>query len=66
MNKDHNTFKIGLWGALIGAGAAAAAISLRDEKNRKKVSKFLHDVKKRLGEKADEIQETGENKGGEH
>jgi hypothetical protein len=41
-----NPVAVGLAGAVVGAAAAAGAIVLADEKNRKKLEKVLGDLKK--------------------
>ncbi len=44
--KEINPIAVGLTGALIGAGvAAAAAVALKDKKNQQKVKQVLHKVK---------------------
>lgn len=44
--KGLNPLATGVAGAIIGAAAAAAAIALSDEKNRKKVEKVLGSLQK--------------------
>lgn len=44
--KGVNPLATGVAGAMIGAAAAAAAIFLSDEKNRKKAEKVLGDLQK--------------------
>lgn len=43
--KGVNPVAVGLAGAVVGAAAAAGAIVLADEKNRKKFEKILGDLK---------------------
>ena len=43
---QKNSAMAGLTGAVIGAAAAAAAIALSDEKNRKKAEGILNDLRK--------------------
>ena len=45
-NKGLNPLATGVAGAIIGAAAAAAAIALSDEKNRKKVERVLEGLQK--------------------
>ena len=45
-SKGINPLATGVAGAIIGAAAAAAAIALSDEKNRKKAEKVLGDLEK--------------------
>lgn len=44
-NKGVNPVAVGLAGAVVGAAAAAGAIVLADEKNRKKLEKILSELK---------------------
>lgn len=46
-NRGGNPLATGVAGAIIGAAAAAAAIALSDEKNRKKAEGVLKDLQKR-------------------
>lgn len=45
--KSVNSLATGVAGAIIGAAAAAAAIALSDEKNRKKAEGVLKDLQKK-------------------
>lgn len=45
-NKGVNPLATGVAGAVIGAAAAAAAMFLSDEKNRKKAEKILGELEK--------------------
>lgn len=67
--KGVNPLATGVAGAIIGAAAAAAAIALSDEKNRKKAEGILKDLQKQgnkvlkeVTKKAMELKEMGERK----